>query len=142
VVFLGLPVIRQAPFTVQPGDSFVTKFWFNSENGTKFGRASYEEMNKAVFLYYPAKTILPAIAIPWACVYDIPFAACNATMSSRILLSSEGVERVFGKAPAMCNAKATIDENTATTSTGTNHFPAFSYRYVGCCITLIVLWFW
>ena len=85
---------------MNPGDSFFTKFWFHSENGTKFGIASYEEMNKAILLYYPAKKLLRTS--PWSCTYDIPLAACNASMTSRALSSSGELERIFGRVPSSC----------------------------------------
>lgn len=99
---LGLPAIRQAPFTINPGDSFVTKFWFNSVNETKFGLSSYEEMNMAGFLYYPAKTMFQRA--PWVCVYGIPFPTCNASMTSRALISDE-FERTFGGVPSSCQVR-------------------------------------
>lgn len=92
-----------------PGDSFVSKFWFNSKNGTKFGMSSYEEMNKAIFVYYPAKTILSVA--PWSCTYEAPIGACNSSMVFRSLTSVGETERKFGKIPSQCSALATPTES-------------------------------
>ena len=138
-LLVGLPTIRQAPFTVNPGDSFISKFWFNSENGTKFGIGSYEEMNKAIYLYYPAKKLLRTS--PWSCTYDIPVGACNASMSSRVLTSSNELERIFGGVPSMCQARK---EPTKTdTSMGRDHFQSSFYiSSVGASLFLYLLAFW
>ena len=101
-----------------PGDSFVSKFWFNSQNGTKFGKSSYEEMNKAVFVYYPAKTIFDVA--PWSCTFDAPLNACNSSMTSRSLTSVDETERKFGLVPPQCSAKATVPA-VATMSESMGH---------------------
>ena len=113
----GLPTIRQEPFTVMPGDSFVSKFWFNSKNGTKFGKSSYEEMNRAVFLYYPAKLILSVA--PWFCTYDAPIGACNSSLAFRSLTSVDQTERKFGLIPSQCsgNATPTVSKSPTTSPT-------------------------
>ena len=80
-----------------PGDSFVSKFWFNSKNGTKFGKSSYEEMNKAVFIYYPAKQLLNIA--PWSCTYEAPLGVCNSSMVIRSLTSVDQTDRIFGSTP-------------------------------------------
>ena len=103
---LGFPKVRQPPYTINPGDSFVTKFWFDSENATDFGSSSFEEMNEAIMLYYPAKNLLNIA--PWGCTYNAPLTACNSTMSSRVLASTVQLERVFGSVPSQCGLKATI----------------------------------
>lgn len=139
-IHLGLSVIRQAPYTVNRGDSFISKFWFNSENGTKFGIGSYEQMNKAILLYYPAKKLFSLA--PWGCTYDVFLSACNASMTSRVLTSSQDIERVFGKAPAMCYEKTAIDgqaPNTTSPSSGMNHFEAFYHRYFTFVIAVIIM---
>lgn len=112
---------------VNPGDSFVTKFWFNSENGTKFGIASYEEMNKAIFLYYPAKKLLGTS--PWSCTYDIPLGSCNASMTSRVLTSSDETERIFGGAPPSCQARS--EPSKMDTSMGRAVFQGFLFLSSG-----------
>jgi hypothetical protein len=109
----GLPVIRQKPFTVNPGDSFISQFYFNSNNGTKFGIGSYEEMSKHVLLYYPAKKIY---GYPWSCTYDVPLAVCNASLTSRILSPNEEPDRLFGPAPGQCSDKATLKVTMSSAS--------------------------
>jgi hypothetical protein len=130
-----LAAIRQAPYTINPGDSFISKFWYNSENGTKFGRASYEEMNEAIFLYYPAKTLLNTA--PWACTYDLFLTACNASMTSRVLSASEDIERIFGKTPAMCYKSAEPVSNETTTSAGPNRFLLSSFVFIFAVLVLV-----
>ena len=104
--YSGLPKVRQRPYTINPGDSFVTKFWFESDNVTGFGPSSFEEMNEAVMLYYPAKSLLNIA--PWGCTYNAPLGACNSSMSSRVLASTAQLERIFGSVPSQCSAKATL----------------------------------
>ena len=107
--YLGLPKVRQHPYTINPGDSFVTKFWFDSDNATTFGRGSFEEMNEAIMLYYPAKSLLDIA--PWGCTYNAPLSACNSTMSSRVLATTVQLERIFGSVPSQCSPKATISSS-------------------------------
>ena len=122
---LGLPAIRQAPFTVSPGDSFISKFWMYSENGTKFGIGSYEAMNKAILLYYPAKKLLQTS--PWSCTYNIPLGACNASMTSTELSTNE-FERIFGGVPSTCQA---LKEPTKTdTSMGRDSYPGYLHLFM------------
>lgn len=109
-----MQLLRQAPYTVNPGDSFISKFWF--DNGTIFGKASTEEMAISVLAYYPAKKILDLA--PWSCVYNVPFPACNATLTSRTLASLTEVDRVFGKVPSQCQVKK---EPATTTETPTGN---------------------
>lgn len=111
----GLPKIRQQPYTINPGDSFVTKFWFDSENGTFFGKSSLEEMNEAFLLYYPAKRVLDYA--PWSCTYNAPFGICNSSMITRSLTSTGELERVFGPTPPQCSAKATLPDEIVITQT-------------------------
>jgi hypothetical protein len=106
-----------------PGDSFVSKFWFNSKNGTKFGQSSYEEMNKAIFVYYPAKQILNAA--PWSCTYEAPFDVCNSSMAVRSLASVNESERVFGLTPPQCSAKATITASAGSVRSTSSGFASF-----------------
>ena len=138
LIDLGLPTIRQAPFTVNPGDSFISKFWFNSENGTEFGIGSYEEMNKAVFLYYPAKKLLRTA--PWACTYDIPVGVCNASMSSRVLTSTNDFERIFGGVPSSCQARVEPTTGNEDTSMGHERFQA-SWYVTAFGASLVMCWF-
>ena len=115
LLFQGSPTIRQAPYTVNPGDSFTSKFWL--ENATVFGRGSDEEMIQVAFLYYPAKKILNQY--PWGCIYDVPFGPCNATLTSEVLTSSRELERVFGEVPMQCQAKKEVTiVNATSTSMG------------------------
>jgi hypothetical protein len=99
--------VRQEPFQVIKGDSFISKFWFRS-NGTKFGKSSDDEMMKTVFVYYPAVTVLGLA--PWSCVYNAPVAVCNSSLESRSLVSVGETERIFGKTPPQCQAKATLSD--------------------------------
>ena len=136
----GLPTIRQSPFTVNPGDSFISKFWFNSENGTKFGIGSYEEMNKAIFLYYPAKKLLQTS--PWSCTYDIPLGACNASMTSRVLTSTKEFERVFGGVPSSCQARTEPTKTDTSTGSDTGSHPGCLYFYTfAVCLFMHLLAF-
>ena len=102
------------------GDSFISKFWFNSKNGTKFGKSSFEEMNKAIFVYYPAKQILNLA--PWSCTYKAPLDSCESSMAIRTLTSVDQTERIFGLVPPKCSAKATITAKTESTSMGFAYF--------------------
>jgi hypothetical protein len=104
-------VIRQKPFTINPGDSFISKLYFDSENGTVFGDDSSQEMGKHLLLYYPAKKIY---GYPWSCPYDVPLTVCNASITSRVLEPNQPLERSFGPAPGQCSEKATL--NTTTSS--------------------------
>jgi Copper type II ascorbate-dependent monooxygenase, C-terminal domain len=116
---LGLPKIRQQPYTINPGDSFVTKFWFDSQNGTTFGKSSSQEMNEAFLLYYPAKRVLDYA--PWGCTYNAPLGICNSSMSTRALTSTLQLERVFGSNPAQCSAKATLPDDIVLSPTSDGH---------------------
>ena len=111
----GLPKIRQQPFTINPGDSFVSKFWFDSQNGTTFGKSSSQEMNEAFLLYYPAKKILDYA--PWGCTYNAPLGVCNSSMSIRTLASTGKLERVFGAVPSQCGTKASLPDDIVLTPT-------------------------
>jgi hypothetical protein len=113
-VIQGTPFVRQQPFTVNPGDSFISSFYFKSKNGTKFGKSSFEEMAFQVLLYYPSVRLLDSY--PWACGYDHPVAACNATVQMRLLQPNDPVERVFGPATLNCSDKASVNE-AASSST-------------------------
>jgi hypothetical protein len=62
-------------------------------------------MNKAIFVYYPAKQILRTA--PWSCTYEAPIGACNSSMVIRSLTSVDQTERIFGEIPPKCSAKAT-----------------------------------
>jgi hypothetical protein len=117
-------VIRQKSFTVNPGDSFISQFYFDSKNGTNFGPGSNQEMNTHALLYYPAKKIY---GYPWSCPYDVPLAVCNASLTSRILSPNEEPERAFGPAPKQCSEKATV--KTATTS-------STSFRFTWGCVVV------
>jgi hypothetical protein len=129
---IGLPALRQAPFTVNPGDSFISKFWFDNKNETEFGIGTYEEMNKDIFLYYPAKKVL---TYPWACTYDVDLEVCNASMTSRVLTSDRDLERIFGIVPSMCHVR-----KEPTTSMGHNHFHGtWCFAVLGACLVVSLL---
>jgi DOMON domain/Copper type II ascorbate-dependent monooxygenase, N-terminal domain len=122
VAFTGSPTIRQAPYTINPGDSFISKFWL--DNATMFGRGSAEEMIEVTFLYYPAKKLVNQY--PWGCIYDVPFGPCNATLTSRVLTSAAEVERVFGKVPSQCQ----VNKEPSTTETPTGNTTSMGHAMV------------
>jgi hypothetical protein len=137
-LLLGLPKVRQQPYTINPGDSFETKFWFNSKNGTDFGKGSSQEMNEVFLLYYPAKRILDFA--PWGCTYEAPLGACNSTMSTRVLTSDVQLERVFGSNPAQCRAKATPPDDITSTSAVHTDNSVITFTILSFLSSLLLVW--
>ena len=85
---IGVYAVRQQPFQVYPGDSFSTSFFFESDEEAIFGPASADEMCNSVLLYYPVKRLLGVA--PWACTFDLPIGACNATLTTSAVEITDG----------------------------------------------------
>lgn len=101
----GLHSIRQAAYEFKPGDTYRTRCYYRSENGTVFGKESTDEMCETLVLYYPAMNVLNIY--PWGCVYDVPVKLCNASMTSDILPDDDTIHRTFstGSGTGQCSAK-------------------------------------
>jgi hypothetical protein len=88
VVFVGFHSVRQQSYQVLPGDAFTSTCFYETSNGTTFGRASTQEMCEIFLFYYPAKTIFNRGQR--SCGLGIPITACNATTEvARNALSNE-----------------------------------------------------
>jgi hypothetical protein len=94
-------------------------------------------MNKAVFVYYPAKRILNIA--PWSCTYQAPLGACNSTMTSRVLTSIQETERSFGSSPAQCGEKATLTVGSTSLGYSLFHSSTLSSITVLMSTVLVVL---
>ena len=89
--------VQQSAFKIQPGDSFKTECYYNSNDDTRFGPGSFDEMCIVYMLYYPIITGF----IPSICGYDLffnPF--CSAAHDSNLLENDDDIGRMFGKASA------------------------------------------
>ena len=93
----GSFLVQQEPFQVLPGDSWKTTCTFQpSNNETRFGFSSQEEMCIAFLFYYPRKTVAGGRA-PWICSREMPLLQmCEASHSVRSLESTDNVGRKFG----------------------------------------------
>ncbi len=133
----GTSAVRQQPYQVYPGDSFITDCFYKSENGTLFGFASNEEMCQAFLVYYPAKTLFNRG--PWSCIYDLPLlSACNSSLTNRVLSSSEQIPRTFGSSPPQCTEKASANSTSAKeTSKAEKHPNQVSLCAIGTIALLI-----
>lgn len=91
----GIHGVRQPSYTIEPGDSFRTKCFYNNndDNETVFGIGFRDEMCEGLLLYYPAKRYLD---YPWGCVYDVPVPQCSAEFTYDIFPSNETSFRTFG----------------------------------------------
>ncbi|KAI2497878.1 copper type II ascorbate-dependent monooxygenase [Fragilaria crotonensis] len=98
--------VIQAPFTIQPGDSFRTTCNYNAKNGEVFGFGSSQEMCIAFLFYYPRKVISSDYGdIPFMCgpnVFDDLLPECDASWTRTDLEDSSELKRTFGLAASSC----------------------------------------
>ena len=86
--------VNQAPYTIEPGDSFRTTCYYQSNKNVVFGDASDDEMCIAYFMYYPAAEGFNGYCALPESVPLVP--GCEASFKSK-LIKEEDMGRRFGK---------------------------------------------
>ena len=93
----GNAAALQDPFVVQPGDSFETRCYYETNDEAVFGLGSHEEMCIVFLMYYPR-----AEFGSWMCGKDVGISACDGPYKAFSLSGEAEVERDFGS--SHCNA--------------------------------------
>ncbi|KAI2513742.1 copper type II ascorbate-dependent monooxygenase [Fragilaria crotonensis] len=98
--------VVQAPFTIQPGDSFRTTCNYKTNNGEVFGLGSSDEMCIAFLFYYPRKALPSEYGdIPFMCgpkVFGDFLPDCDASWTRADLQDTSELGRTFGVAASSC----------------------------------------
>lgn len=116
-------VVNQGPFQIEAGDSFRTTCYYRTENDTKFGLSSQDEMCIAFLFYYPRKMLMGRF--PWFCGVGLPGGTCTADYESALLSSDDGLGRQFGDVASPirdCSAPDQDQDSTNDKDT-TNEIP-------------------
>jgi len=98
----GNQAVVQAPFEVEPGDSFNTVCYYQSDGNKVFGLSSQEEMCIAFLYYFPRKLLFDEF--PWACGLDMGLDSCEPEYTPRQLSAVADLERGFGTASTECTS--------------------------------------
>jgi Copper type II ascorbate-dependent monooxygenase, C-terminal domain len=159
VFFVGVFAVRQQPYQILPGDSFSTTCFFSSNNNATFGESSSNEMCNSVILYYPAKRIFNAA--PWICLYDTPLAACNATLSTSMVVTTSSelttssltstenalftsgryLDRTFGYSSVdECFANSPMSEGNTTSGATATLFLWSSLCFIAPTLTMLMFY--
>ena len=110
----GSDTVVQEAFVVEPGDSFRTSCYYETNDDTRFGIGSQEEMCIAFLVYYPRVKMQlfgGFVQLPWVCGHDIPLEHCEATYEKDILASSAELGRTFGIPVGECPV---VDQESPT----------------------------
>jgi Copper type II ascorbate-dependent monooxygenase, N-terminal domain/Copper type II ascorbate-dependent monooxygenase, C-terminal domain/DOMON domain len=96
--------VVQAPFQMNPGDSFRTVCKYDSTNDVSWGIASEQEMCIAFLYYYPRKLISDEIPIICGLGVGDFLPGCEVTYSNSTqdFMMYDQLERSFGTAPSSC----------------------------------------
>ena len=86
--------VIQEPYTIQRGDSFQTRCFYNSQQGERFGLSSQEEMCMAFLFYYPRQLLFDTL--PFVCGVDFWYAPCSTRWESSSLADATELQRSFG----------------------------------------------
>ena len=113
--------VVQAPFQLNPGDSFRTVCTYNSANDVVWGLGSEQEMCIAFLYYYPRVTSEDGFPITCGLGVGEILSGCEATHNVTVDTRSleENLDRTFGGSPSSTSCPNVDDNNKAPVATPT-----------------------
>jgi dopamine beta-monooxygenase len=132
--------VVQAPYQMNPGDSFHTVCNYETSNTAKWGLAAEEEMCVAFLYYYPRQAssenypIMCGIGTQWflpGCFVEHETTPDFTTV--------EQLERVFGSAPDTCQDKTSTKNQNEVGSTSSSPKMAPSKTFTNCLVYAVLV---